>query len=69
MGFPRGTSAKEPACQCGRHKNHRFNPLVRMIPWRKAWQPTAVLLPGESLEKRSLEGGLQSIASQRVGHN
>ena len=24
------------------------------IPWRRAWQPTPVLLPGESHEQRSL---------------
>ena len=27
-----------------------------MIPWRRAWQPTPVLLPGESPWKRSLAG-------------
>ena len=26
------------------------------IPWRRAWQPTPVLLPGESLGQRSLAG-------------
>ena len=25
-----------------------FNPWVRKIPWRRAWQPTPVFLPGES---------------------
>ena len=25
LGFPGGGSGKEPACQCGRHKRHRFN--------------------------------------------
>ena len=29
---------------------------VRMIPWRRAWQPTPVLLPGEFHEQRSLVG-------------
>ena len=33
-----------------------FDPWVRKIPWRKAWQPTAVLLPGESHGQRSLVG-------------
>jgi len=37
-------------------KRHRFNPWVRMIPWRRAWQPTPVFLPGESQGQRSLEG-------------
>ena len=26
------------------------------IPWRKAWQPSLVFLPGESHGQRSLEG-------------
>ena len=34
----------------------RFNPWVRKIPWRKAWQPTPVFLPGESHRQRSLAG-------------
>ena len=25
-----------------------FDPWVRKIPWRRAWQPTLVFLPGES---------------------
>jgi len=28
-----------------------FNPWVRKIPWRRAWQPTAIIFPGESLEQ------------------
>jgi len=38
----------------------------RKIPWRRAWQPTPVFLLGESPEE---SGGLQSMGSQRVGHN
>ena len=33
-----------------------FDPWVRKIPWRRAWQPTPVLLPGESRGQRSLVG-------------
>ena len=36
------------ACQCRSHRRHSFNPQVRKIPWRRAWQPTPVFLPGES---------------------
>ena len=43
-GFPGGTSGKEPACQCRRHKRPGFDPWVRKIPWRRAWQPTPVFL-------------------------
>ena len=33
-----------------------FDPWVREIPWRRAWQPTPVFLPGESHGQRSLAG-------------
>ena len=49
-------SGKEPACQCRRCKRHKFNPWVRKIPWRRVWQPTLVLLPGECHRQRSLAG-------------
>ena len=32
------------------------DPWVGKIPWRRAWQPTLVVLPGESNGQRSLEG-------------
>ena len=55
-GFPGGASGKEPTCQCRRHKRHGFDSWVRKIPWRRAWQPTPVFLPGESHGHRSLVG-------------
>ena len=48
LGFPGGACCKEPACQCRRRKRCGFNPWVGKIAWRRAWQPTLVLLPGES---------------------
>ena len=56
LGFPGGASGKEPACQCRRHKTFRFDLWVRKIPWRRAWQPSSVFLPGESHGQRSLVG-------------
>ena len=41
-----------------RHKWHGFDPWVGKIHWRRAWQPIPVFLPG----------GLQSLASRRVGY-
>ena len=44
---------------CLQHRRCRrcgFNPWVRKIPWRKAWQFTPVLLPRESHGQRSLVG-------------
>ena len=63
-GFPGGTSGKEPVCQCRRHKSHGFDPWVGKIAWKRAWQLTfATENPMDSPD------GLQSIGSQRVGHN
>ena len=42
QGFPGGASGKEPACQGRRHKRRGFDPWVRKIPWKRAWQPTPV---------------------------
>ena len=67
-GFPAGTRGKEPACQCRRHNLRGFHPRLGKVPWRRAWQPTPVLLPGESQGQRSLVG-LQSTGSQRAGHD
>ena len=50
--FPGGASGKEPAWQ----RRCWFDLWVGKIPWRRAWQPTPVFLPGESHEQRSLVG-------------
>ena len=39
-----------------------FDPWVRKIPWRRAWQPTPVFLPGESHGQRSLAGTVHRVA-------
>ena len=49
LGFPGGASGKEPACQSRRCKRRGFDPWVGKILWRRTWQPTRVLLPGELL--------------------
>ena len=45
-----------------------FDPWVGKIPWRRAWQASPVLLPGESPWTEE-PGRLQSMGSQRVGHD
>ena len=42
---PGGASGEESTGQCRRQRRHWFNPWVRKIPWRRAWQPTPVFLP------------------------
>ena len=34
----------------------RFYPWVRRVPWRRAWKPTPVFLPGDSHGQRKLSG-------------
>ena len=41
---------------CLQCKRLRFNPQVGKIPWRRAWQPTPVFLPGEFHGQSSLAG-------------
>ena len=48
-------SGKESAWNI-RNERHGFDPWSRKISWRKAWQPTPVLLPGECRGQRSLAG-------------
>ena len=48
----RGLSGKASAYRAA----DRFDPWVGKIPWRRAWQPTPVFLPGESRGQRTLAG-------------
>ena len=57
---PGSTSGKEPTCQRKRLKRCGFDHWVRKIPWKRAWQPTPVLLPGESHAQGSLVGSVHS---------
>ena len=62
-GFPGGTSGKETCLPMQvRRKRQRFHPWVRKIPWRREWQSTRVVLPGESHGQRSLEGYSHRVA-------
>ena len=65
VSFPGGSDWLEIRMQ---YERPGFDPWVGQIPWRRAWQPTPVFLPGESpwTEK---PGGLQSLGSQRVRHD
>ena len=45
MGVPDGQDSKESAYSAG---DPGFDPWVGKIPWRREWQPTPVVLPGEA---------------------
>ena len=51
---PGGASGEEPTYQCRRCKIHVFDSWVGKMPWRRAWQPPPVFLPGKSHSSRNL---------------
>ena len=67
-------SGKKSTCQGRRHSSRGFDLWVGKIPGRRKWQSTPELLPGKSHGQRTLAGYsliqlIQSMGSQRVGHN
>ena len=58
LHFAGGSDGKK---LCLQFRRHRFNPWVRKILWRRAWQPTP-FLPGESHGQRSLWATVHTIA-------
>ena len=57
---------KESACQCRRCKRCRFDPWVRKMPWRRAWQPTPVFLLGESHGQRAWWTTLRGVSKSQT---
>ena len=64
-GFPGGSDSKESAYNGG---DMGLIPGLGKSPWKRAWQPAPVFLPGESPWTEE-PGGLQSIGSQRDGRS
>ena len=44
-----------------------FDPYVGKIPWRRAWQPTPVFLPGQSHRQRGLAGYSHRVSESPTG--
>ena len=55
-GGSMGKKKKKFHLQCRRCRRLGFDFWVGKIPWRRAWQPTPVFLPGECHAQRSLAG-------------
>ena len=47
---------KNPPANADRYQRQGFHAWVEKIPWRRAWQPTPVFLPGEAHGHRILAG-------------
>ena len=63
QGFSGSSDGKESACRIP-----GFSPWVRKIPWRRAWQPIPVFLPGEARgqEERQEDRGSWQLQSMGV---
>ena len=66
VGFPGSMVVKNLPANAG-DKRCGFDPWVGKIPWRRAWQPTPVLLPEESLKKSLM--GYSPRGQKRVRHD
>ena len=49
-------AVKNLLANTGRYKKCGFDSWIGKLPWRKAWQPTTVFLPGEFHGQKSLVG-------------
>ena len=49
-------------------KRPKFNPCDRKIPWRRKWLPTPVTVAWR-IPWTEEPGSLQSMGSQRIGHD
>ena len=68
LGFPGGTSGKEPACQCWRHKRCRFHPWIRKIPLEEEMATHSNILAWR-IPGTEEPGGLQFMGLQRVEYD
>ena len=66
QGFPGGSDGKESACRAG---DLSLDPGSRRSPGEGNGHPLQNALPGEAHGQRSLVGFIQSMGSQRVGHD
>ena len=64
LGFPGGSDSKESACNAG----DLDLILGREVPWRRKWQTTPVLLPGEfhSMDREAWQATAHGVIKSRT---
>ena len=62
-GFPGGLAIKNSLVLCRSHRRLGFDPWVRKISWRGAWQPTPVFL----LSIGTWQTTVHRVAKSRTG--
>ena len=43
-----------------------FDPWVGKVPWRRKWQPTAVFLPGKSMDRRAWQATAHGVGKSQT---
>ena len=62
MRFPCGSVVKNPPVM----QVTRFERWVRMILWRRKWQPTPVFLPGKSMDRGAWWATVHGVTKSRM---
>ena len=66
LGLPGGSAVENPPANTG-GAECEFNPWVGKIPWRREWQPTPVVLLGNS-HGQEVQEGYSPWGCKRVRH-
>ena len=61
-----GAGSKGSACNVDDINRSRFDIWVGKIPWRRVWQPTPVILPGESHGQRRLGATAHGVTKSQT---
>ena len=69
MWLPRWYNGKESTYRYRRHRRCRFNPWVRKIPWSRKWQPTAVVLPENPMDRGAWWAIVHGVAELDITEN
>ena len=65
--FPGGTVVKNPPANVGNARYASSNPGSGRPPWRRAWQPTPVFLPGKNSMDR--ESWQTTVSKSQAEHS
>ena len=67
MGFPGGTSGKEPACQCRRNKRDAGSiPRLGRTPGGGYGNPPQYFCPGNPMDREAWWATLHSVAKSQI---
>ena len=66
LGFPGGAICREPTCHCRRHERCGFDPWVREMPWRRAWNPFQYFCLENPMDSRSWQGMVHRVIKSQT---